>query len=170
MAGSEHPPTAGWRSNWRPFWMHQAAEYVIGLGLIAAGLQSPEPLWPTLVGGVIVLSSALVDGPLGAWRVFSRAQHRRLDLILIGVIVLAALLPFLTIDNVTRMLMVMAALVWFVVWRGSNFATMKDNRARRSQRRVERAGDRSDDLGRKAGRLVNQGRALWQQRQQRDDG
>ena len=91
--------------------MHQTAEYIVGLGLIATGFQSPEPLWPVLVGGVIVLSAALVDGPLGAWRVFSRAQHRRLDVILMGAIAVVAALPFLSIDNVTRLLMVMAACV-----------------------------------------------------------
>ena len=46
----------------RPFWLHQAAEYLIGLVLVAVGLQSLEPLWPTLAGGLVILNAAVSTG------------------------------------------------------------------------------------------------------------
>ena len=73
----------------RPFWLHQAAEYLIGLVLVAQGLQSLDPVVPTLAGGLVILNAAVVDGPLGAFRLFSRRAHRIVDLVVIGVLVAA---------------------------------------------------------------------------------
>ena len=42
----------------RPFWLHQLVEYMIGLILVATGLQGPEPLVPAVVGGVVLLNAA----------------------------------------------------------------------------------------------------------------
>ena len=50
--------------------MHQLAEYVLGLALVSPGMQNPEPLCPVLAGGVVVVSAAIVTGPLG------RVAHR----------------------------------------------------------------------------------------------
>ena len=61
----------------RPFWLHQAAEYLIGLVLVAQGLQSPTPLVPTLAGGVVIVNAAVVEGPLGAFRLVPRARTGR---------------------------------------------------------------------------------------------
>ena len=69
----------------RPFWLHQAAEYLIGMVLVALGLQSLDPVVPTLAGGLVILNAALVDGPLGAFRLFSRRAHRIADLVVIGI-------------------------------------------------------------------------------------
>ena len=65
----------------RSFWMHQLAEYVIGFALVATGLQSPEPLVPTLLGALIVLNTACVDAPFGAFRKVGRRMHRVLDIV-----------------------------------------------------------------------------------------
>ena len=73
----------------RPFWLHQAAEYLIGLVLVAMGLQSLDPAVPTLAGGLVILNAALVDGPLGAFRMFSRRAHRIVDLVVIGILLVA---------------------------------------------------------------------------------
>ena len=56
----------------RPFWMHQLVEYILGGALIACGLQSPTPLVPAVLGGLIMLNAAITKGPLGAFRVISR--------------------------------------------------------------------------------------------------
>ena len=56
----------------RPFWIHQAAEYLIGIALVAQGLQSPKPLVPCVVGALVILNAAVSIGPLGAFRWFGR--------------------------------------------------------------------------------------------------
>ena len=48
----------------RPFWLHQFAEYLLGLVLVAQGLQSPTPAVPALAGGLVLLNAALVGGYL----------------------------------------------------------------------------------------------------------
>ena len=84
---------------WRPFWLHQAAEYLVALVLIASGLQSPDPLWPALAGGLVLVNVAFSGPPLGAFRAVGRSLHRRLDLVVIGVLVVVAALPMLNIDS-----------------------------------------------------------------------
>ena len=46
----------------RPFWLHQIAEYIIGIALIGSGLQSPSPAVPAVIGGLMLLNAATVDG------------------------------------------------------------------------------------------------------------
>jgi hypothetical protein len=131
----------------RPFWLHQAAEYLIGLVLVAVGLQSLEPLWPTLAGGLVILNAAVVDGPIGAFRLTNRRQHRIADLVVIGLIVLIAAMPFLSIDNASRAMMIGTAVVLGFVWWNSSF----------ERPRAATAGqpvDRSEAIGRGAGRIA----------------
>ena len=131
----------------RPFWLHQAAEYLIGLVLVAQGLQSPTPVVPALVGGVVVVNAACVEGPLGAFRLVSRRTHRWVDLAVIGVLVVAAALPWLDVDNTSRLLMVIVAVILGVVWWNSSFEPPV---TRPREPRV----DRSEAVGRVAGRAV----------------
>lgn len=140
--------------SWRPFWLHQAAEYLVALVLIASALQSPDPLWPALAGGLVLVNASLSGPPLGAFRAVSRAQHRHLDLVIVGVVVVIAALPMLDIDSASRLTMVVVALVLAVVWWGTNFA---DSAARRRSRlAASPAPGRIDSqsIGRTAGRLV----------------
>ena len=95
----------------RPFWLHQAAEYLLGLVLVAVGLQSIDPPAPMLAGGLVILNAAVVDGPLGAFRLMSRRQHRIADLVVIIGIGIAVVLPFLDIDNASRGMMVVTAVI-----------------------------------------------------------
>lgn len=130
----------------RPFWLHQAAEYVIGLVLVAAGLQSPTPMFPALAGGLIMLNAAIVEGPLGAFRLVPRMVHRWVDVVVIALIVITAALPFLEIDNTSRMLMLVMSTVLAFVWWNSRFQPV-----------VKPVGipiDRADAVGRLAGRAV----------------
>jgi hypothetical protein len=100
--------------------LHQGAEYLLGLVLVAQGLQSPTPTVPALAGGLVILNAAIVDGPLGAFRAVSRRQHRWLDLVVIGVLVVAALVPGLDVDNTSRALLLsIAAILGFVWWNTS---------------------------------------------------
>ena len=128
----------------RPFWLHQGAEYMFGLVLVAQGLQSPSPLVPSLAGGLVLLNAAMVDGPFGAFRVVPRRVHRWFDVAVIAVLVVAALLP-VSIDNTSRAVMLAIGAVYAFVWWNSSFAT-----------RVASTGpnDRSEAVGRVAGRLA----------------
>ena len=38
----------------RPFWMHQVVEYLIGLVLVGAAFQAPEPAVPAVMGAVVI--------------------------------------------------------------------------------------------------------------------
>jgi hypothetical protein len=135
--------------SWRPFWLHQGAEYLVALVLIASALQSPDPLWPALAGGLVLVNTAFSGPPLGAFKVIGRGLHRRLDLVVIGVLVVGAALPFLSIDTASRLTMLLIAAVLGFVWWGTNFAVAAE------RRRATTPSGRVDveSLGRSAGRL-----------------
>jgi hypothetical protein len=65
----------------------------------------------------------------------------------IGVLVVAAALPWLDVDNTSRLLMVIVAVILGVVWWNSSFEPPVT-------RTREQPVDRSDAVGRLAGRAV----------------
>ena len=71
----------------RPFWIHQLIEYLVGIGLISASVQLPDPAVPALLGLLIILNAAVAKGAAGAFRLVGRRLHRTLDLVVIGVLV-----------------------------------------------------------------------------------
>jgi hypothetical protein len=144
----------------RPFWLHQLVEYIIGLILVAQGLQGPEPLVPAVVGGVVLFNAAVAIGPLGAFRLVGRRLHRILDLLAIGVVAVAAVQPWIDVDVGTRAIMIAIAVVYGFVWFYSDFA----EKQARQQRRVAATGDRGEDLGRTAGRLAGNAVTAWRRR------
>jgi hypothetical protein len=144
----------------RPFWLHQLVEYIIGLILVAQGLQGPEPLVPAVVGGVVLLNAAVAIGPLGAFRLVGRRLHQVLDLVAIGVVVAAAVQPWVDVDVGTRAIMIAIAVVHGFVWFYSDFA----EKQARQKRRVAATGDRGEDLGRTAGRLAGNAVTAWRRR------
>ncbi len=137
---------------WRPFWLHQGAEYLVALVLIASGLQSPNPFWPAVGGGLVLVNAAFSGPPLGAFRAIGRSLHRRLDLVVIGVLVVLAALPMLEIDAASRFTMLIVAAVLAVVWWGTNFATSAERRRYLASSTSGRVNTQS--IGRTAGRLV----------------
>lgn len=134
----------------RPFWIHQLVEYIIGLALIAQGMQDPEPLVPTLAGVLVLVNAAAVRGPLGAFRFIGRRTHRWLDLAVGVVILLAALQPWAEVEVTGRGIMLIMLLPLGFLW----FYTDWEERPGRQQRRAAQASGRGDDLGRTAGRLA----------------
>jgi hypothetical protein len=142
----------------RPFWLHQAAEYLVGLVIVVMGLQTLEPAIPVLAGGLVLINAALVDGPLGAFRLFNRRSHRVADLVVIALLVLGAVLP-LGIDSTSRALLGVSALVLAVVWWNSAFENRATKRAAAGKTAQTAGGgppkgDRSQTIGRGAGRLA----------------
>ena len=82
---------------------------------------------------------------------FSRAQHRQLDLVVIAVLLVVAVLPFLTIDSASRFTMVAVALVLGFIWWGTNFASAAERRRRTPASTIGRVD--AESVGRTAGRL-----------------
>jgi hypothetical protein len=146
----------------RPFWLHQAAEYLLGIVLVAQGLQMPDPVVPTVAGALVMLNAATAIGPLGAFRLAGRKAHRVADLAVLGIIVSAALQPWVFVDAGSRGIMLVVAGVLGVVWYYTDFA----ERPERARRRVAQAGPRSEQIGRSAGRAAGGFVSGWKQRNQ----
>ena len=106
----------------------------------------------------MLLNAALVDGPLGAFRLFSRRAHRIVDVVVIAGLALVAVLPFLDVDSATRVILGGAAAVLAVVWWNSAFENAPPARGRRGRRppvgSTAKPADRSEAIGRGAGRLA----------------
>lgn len=137
-------------SSKRPFWMHQLVEYILGGSMVAAGLQSPTPVVPAVVGVIVMLHAAVTVAPLGAFRVISRRVHRVVDIAVIGLEITAGAQPWINLDSATRFLMIGIAVVHLFVWWNTNFAM-------RVKSSVSAEGGRSTEIGRIAGRLVGNG-------------
>lgn len=128
---------------WRPFWLHQAVEYLLGVILIAQGLQGTTPAVPAIAGALIVVNAAIVDGPLGAFRGLSRRQHRIADLVVIGFLIVLAVLPFVSADATSRVLLAGAAAGLGLLWWTTSF-----------ERRASTSTSTSTDVAGAAGRLA----------------
>jgi hypothetical protein len=148
----------------RPFWLHQFAEYVIGAALVGSGLQSPSPEIPAVLGGLIIVNAAIVNAPLGAFRIVGRRVHRLLDFVLVGIGVLATALPGL--DLGTRIVQLCCLIVFVTVVMNTNYSPSTTTR---SSDRARQAGldgrDRPEEIGRRAGRvagtLASRARDKW---------
>lgn len=137
----------------RPFWIHQAAEYLIGIAVVATAIQDPEPLVPSIVGVLVILNAAVVRGPLGAFRMFGRGVHRWIDLALMIVILGLVVQPFADVPITGRGVMLLALVPYAFLW----FYTDWAERPARKERRAASAGDTGEKIGRSAGRLAATG-------------
>ena len=137
----------------RPFWIHQAAEYLIGIAVVATAIQDPEPLVPSIVGVLVIFNAAVVRGPLGAFRWFGRAVHRWIDLALMIVILGLVVQPFADVPITGRGVMLLALVPYTFMW----FYTDWAERPARKERRAAVAGDTGERIGRSAGRLAGSG-------------
>lgn len=144
----------------RPFWLHQAAEYLLGIVLVLQGLQMPEPVLPSVGGVLVIFNAASARGPLGAFRLQTRAVHRIADLVVIGILLAAAAQPWVSVDNASRGIMALIAGVLGVVWWYTDYAERVERRARREAQ----AGPRSEQIGRSAGRVAGNVVKDWRRR------
>jgi hypothetical protein len=98
--------------------MHQAAEYVVAAVFVAQGVQSPTPIVPSILGGLVMINTACAKGPLAAFRLFGPRIHRILDWVVVGVIAAAAAAPFLSIESGTRLIIGgFAVVLAFIAWK-----------------------------------------------------
>lgn len=144
----------------RPFWLHQAVEYIIGAVFISSSIQSATPAIPAGVGVAVMINAALTIGPAGAFRLYGRKLHRLIDIGIIAVVIIAAVQPWIALGENARVLMGLLAVVLAFVWWNTDFAT-KDERKerRRSAKSARKKPERpsSEEVGQKAGRLVGDG-------------
>lgn len=137
----------------RPFWVHQLVEYLIGIVLISAGMQSPEPAVMAVMGLLVMVNAAVAVGAAGAFRLVNHKMHRLLDVVVMALLVAAAVQPWFPVDATSRLMLGAIAFVLFFVW----FHTDFDTRDERKARRARQARPSSEDVGRQAGRLLGGG-------------
>jgi Ca2+/Na+ antiporter len=137
----------------RPFWIHQIVEYLVGIGLISASVQLPDPAVPALLGLLIIINAAVAKGSAGAFRLVGRRLHRTLDLVVIAVLVFFAVQPWLSIDGTGRLLIGAIAFILCFVWFYTDFAEQRTRAERRAERAARGPRD-SHEMGRQAGRVA----------------
>lgn len=144
----------------RPFWVHQLAEYLIGVMLVFTGLQAQNAAVPSILGGLVVVNAAIVDGPFSAFDVVGRRAHQVADIVLIVAMLLSAAMPFLDIDAGTRLVIAGVGVVLAFVWWYSSYES------RPVGGRVASSGEVGErrDVGRMAGRLAGRGVNAWRNR------
>lgn len=134
----------------RPFWIHQLVEYLIGVALIAQGMQDPSPVVPTVAGVLIVVNAAAVRGPLGAFKFIGRKLHRWLDLLVGAALAFGACQPWVAVEFTGRAILLAVLLPLGFSW----YYTDWEERAGRRSRRSATGSDRSEELGKSAGRVA----------------
>ena len=141
-------------------------EYILGGALVASGLQSPTPIVPAVLGGVIMGHAAITKGALAAFRVIDRRVHRVLDPFVIGLCMVGAVQPWVSVESSTRAIVLGIAVVHLVVFFGSSFtertkapktAPAAGGGSSTASSGAAPGADRSTDLGRSAGRVVGAG-------------
>lgn len=138
----------------RPFWAHQLVEYLLGIGLISASVQLPQPRVPALLGLLIILNAAVAKGAAGAFRLVGKRLHKQLDVVVMILLVIGAVQPWVSVDNTSRLLLGGVAFVLWFVWFHTDF-TEKVPRRERPGSTTGRPS--SEAIGRGAGRVVGGG-------------
>ena len=111
-------------SNGRPYWLHQVAEYVVGLILLLLITRVDADAVPLLAaGGVLVLVNTAISGPpAGCVRVVSRPVHKWAD---VGVVIALVVIPIAFHDRASTNVwfaMIGCAVVLLVVRLTTNYA------------------------------------------------
>ena len=145
----------------RPFWTHQLIEYLLGIGLISAAVQMPQPAVPAVLGLVIILNAAIAKGADGAFRLAGKRVHKQLDVVVMLLLIAGAVQPWVSIDNTSRFLLGGVAFVLWFVWFHTDFtekAPKAERKAPKAERKAAEAGRPSSEaIGRGAGRVVGGG-------------
>jgi hypothetical protein len=136
----------------RPFWTHQLIEYFVGIVLISAAIQMPQPAVPAVLGLVIILNASIAKGSVGAFRLAGKRVHKQLDVVVMLLLVGAAVQPWVSVDNTSRLMLGGVAFVLWFVWFHTDF-TEKAPRVKGAPT----ARPTSHEIGRGAGRVVGGG-------------
>jgi len=154
------------------FWIHQAMEYLLAGFLISETLHSRRPLVIGLAGIAILLLAASGDGPMRAIGHLSRPAHRTVDLVAVVGLFAAALVFRSSLDVVGFVELLGAAGALVVLVGATDYrprvrrppGRFRPGRAIDSLTAPPRGSLSSEDVGRRAGRLVGNGVRAWRQR------
>ena len=142
----------------RPFWAHQLVEYLLGIGLISAAIQMPQPAVPAVLGLIVILNAAIAKGAAGAFRLAGKRVHKHLDVVVMLLLIGGAVQPWVSIDNTSRLLLGGIAFVLWFVWFHTDFTEKVPRAERKSTAATSDAGrPTSEEIGRGAGRVVGGG-------------
>lgn len=143
----------------RPFWAHQLIEYLLGIGLISVAVQMPQPAVPAVLGLLIILNAAITKGAAGAFRWVGKGAHRRLDVLVMALLLGGAVQPWVSIDNTSRLLLGAVAFVLWFVWFHTDFTEKVPRAERKAAAAASGGAERptSEQIGRGAGRVVGGG-------------
>lgn len=139
------------------FWAHQAAEYLMGMLVLAGALQSSEPVVPLIAGGLLLVLAATADGPLKAFSGISRPAHRVADMAVVVVLVAGAVLARSHLDATAMVLLLAPAAVLVLL-------LMRTDYRPKVPRQAIATSDRSEAVGRAAGRAAAMGIRRWRAR------
>ena len=141
----------------RGFWLHQLFEYFIAIACAMVAYQSPTPRPLVIVAIAIGVNAATSKGALGAFQWIPKHVHRVIDIALVVMMVVIAIV--MDADALTRVVVVLLAVVLAVLVLGTNFAE-KTSRSVRDTPTDQIGSERSEEWGRKAGRFAGKvGRA-----------
>jgi len=142
------------------FWVHQALEYLLAALLMSQALQSPKPVILGTPGIVLLVLAASADGPLRAVGPLSRPVHRVLDIAAVIGLVASAAVFWSALDFVGVILLLGAAVALVVLIVRTDYRP-KPARVARS---AGTSSISSEEVGRRAGRLVGNGVRAWRGR------
>lgn len=145
----------------RPFWLHQVVDYILGILVMAQATKADAPLVPLVIGLLMLINAACVNGPLAAYRGLSRPGHRIADLVL-WVAIVAVAIAGLGVAGGIRVTLLVVAVIWAVVILNTNFAAPVPRQKLPPQQR-------SEAVGRVAGRAVAGGVNAWRRRRNGSD-
>ena len=105
----------------RPFWAHQALEYGLALALLSHVLRFDDGPWPRVLAAALLINVAIVDGPLGAFRMITRRQHRVVDIVLVVACLALGVQWWIDLATLTRIILIgigalTAALIPITQW------------------------------------------------------
>ncbi len=135
-------------------------EYLLGIALISAAIQMPQPAVPALLGLLIILNAAIAKGAAGAFRLAGKRVHQQLDVVVMVALIAGAVQPWVSIDNTSRLLLGAVAFVLWFVWFHTDFTENVPRAERKAAAKTVKAEApraTSEDIGRGAGRVVGSG-------------
>ncbi len=108
----------------RPYWLHQVAEYIVGLVLLLMITRAHGDAAPLLAaGGVLVLVNVAISGPpAGCVRMVSRPVHRWTDVAVVAALVAIPIVLRERTTSTVWFTMIGCAVVLLVVRLTTNYA------------------------------------------------
>jgi hypothetical protein len=139
------------------FWVHQAVEYLLAAALMSQALQSPRPIVIGTAGILLLLLAASGDGPLRAIGPLPRSLHRTLDWVMVGGLLVSGVVFWSALDFIGVFVLLGTAAALAVVTTQTDYRP-KPKRAPRGP------APSSEEVGRRAGRMVGDGVRAWRGR------